>query len=227
MYNEINRIHEQAVNDMKLLVIGDSLITGYGVPSDKSWLSLVQNESDEMIISKGVDGNTSSDILMRFVEDVVCSAPDIAFIMAGTNDALNGRTANYIFNNVLEMIKLCIENGIPPIVMLQPVINIEMAGRIHGDGLMNYEKAANTIKRYRRLIEDYCTDEHIDTIDFNKAFNELDVELQPDKYYIDGIHLTEFAHQKVAEKFIYKFNYILVQKEHKDFIVNYDTVPTE
>lgn len=212
---------------MRLLVIGDSLLTGYGVPSDKSWFKLVQEQSDETIINKGIDGHTSSDILMRFAEDVVCNAPDIAFIMAGTNDALRGRTANYIFNNILEMIKISLDSGIVPIVILQPTINVEMAEKIYGEDAHNYKATDNSIKRYRRLIEDFCNDEHIDTIDFNKAFNEMDVTLHPEKYYTDGIHLTEFAHQKVSEKFIYKFNYILVHTNPSDYIVNFDTISTE
>lgn len=209
---------------MKLLIIGDSLVTGYGLPDGKGWLDLVCEESSEYIENKGVNGDTTADILNRFHEDVIMHSPKTVFILAGTNDALAGRTANYIYNNVQEMIRQCINNGITPIILLPPFLNVETAIKDDPSLKETLESSANTLKRFRRLIEDYCTDEHIDTIDFNRAFIGSDIEENPEKYYIDGIHLTEFAHRKITDKFLYKYNYILVHKNPTDYIINIDTI---
>ncbi len=209
---------------MKLLIIGDSLVTGYGLPEGKGWLDLVNKESDEQIENKGVNGDTTADMLNRFHEDVITNSPSTVFILAGTNDAIAGRTANYIYNNKLEMLKLCLNNGIIPIVILPPFLNVETATADDPSFKEAFETASNTIKRFRRLIEDYCMDEHIDTIDLNRAFNNSDILEHPEKYYIDGIHLTEYAHRKMADKFLYKYNFILVHKNPTDYIVNYDTL---
>ncbi len=190
---------------MKLLIIGDSLVTGYGIPEGKGWLDFACQESNEYIENKGVNGNTTADILNRFHEDVIMNSPKTAFILAGTNDALAGRTANYIYNNLQEMIKQCCNNGITPIVILPPFLNVETATEDSQFFKDSFESSANTLKRFRRLIEDYCLDEHIDTIDFNRAFIESDVSKHPEKYYIDGVHLTEFAQRKMADKFLYKY----------------------
>lgn len=209
---------------MKLLIIGDSLVTGYGLPDGKNWLDLVCEESSECIINKGANGDTTADILNRFHEDVITYSPKTVFILAGTNDALAGRTANYIYNNVQEMIRLCINNGIAPIIVLPPFINVETAVKENPSQREHFESSANTLKRFRRLIEDFCVDEHIDTIDFNRAFSDSDIEEHPEKYYIDGIHLTEHAHRKMTDKFLYKYNFILVHKNPTDYIINYDTL---
>lgn len=209
---------------MKLLIIGDSMVTGYGVTAGKSWLDIISRESNEYIENKGIDGDTTADILNRFHEDVIANAPETVFILAGTNDALRGLTANRIYNNVLEIIKQCLNNGIVPIIVLPPFINVETAVKDDPSAKDTFESAATTLKRYRRLIEDYCIDERIDTIDFNRAFIDSEMNQSPEKYYIDGIHLTEFAHQKMADKFLYKYNYILVHSHPTDYIINYDTI---
>ncbi|HSR03007.1 MAG TPA: GDSL-type esterase/lipase family protein [Proteiniclasticum sp.] len=211
---------------MKLLIIGDSLVTGYGLPEGKGWLDLVNEESTEHIVNKGVNGDTTADMLNRFHEDVIQFSPKILFILSGTNDALAGRTANQIYNTKLEMLKQSLDNGIIPIVVLPPFLNVETALATAEDPSYKdaFETAANTIKRFRRLIEDYCMDEHIDTIDLNRAFIDSDIQEHPEKYYVDGVHLTAYAHRKMADKFLYKYNYILVHKNPTDYIVNYDTM---
>ncbi len=208
---------------MKLYIIGDSMATGYGVKPDTSWLDLVQNESETEIVCMAKDGFTSTDLLNLFFEDVGHNPPDTLFIVVGTNDALLGRTAHFIYDNILELIKLCNENGISPIIILPPLINVNMACKLEGESTETFANASRTIKRYRRLIEDFCEDEHIDTIDFHKAFIGCGNEEETEDYYIDGIHLSENAHRKVADKFLYKYNYILLHRNPTDYFINIET----
>ncbi len=205
---------------MNLYIIGDSMATGYGVQSGSSWLDLVQNESEATIVSIAKNGFTSTDLLNLFTDAIGHNPPSTLFIVVGTNDALLGRTAHFIYDNILELIKLCNENGISPIIILPPLINVTMASKIKGEDSEAFDNASRTIKRYRRLIEDFCEDEHIDTIDFHKAFVGSRSEEDVEDYYIDGIHLSETAHRKVADKFLYKYNYILLHRNPTDYFIN-------
>lgn len=205
---------------MKLLFIGDSFLTGYGVTEEQSWLRLVANVSKQILVNKAIDGNTTTDVLVRFHEDAISEKPDVVFIMAGTNDALNSRTANIIFNNIVEMINISLDNGIVPIIILQPLPYVNMANEIWGQHGENYQDALNTLKRYRRLIKDYCQDENIEIIDLDFVIPELDTEADASKYFKDGIHLTACAHSLVAEKFIERFGYLLLKKSPEDYFVS-------
>lgn len=209
--------------EMRLLFIGDSMINGYGVPTSKSWLNLVQSESQEAITDSSTNGATSSDLLLRVQEDLHAFSPDYVFLMAGTNDALKRRTANTIFNNVQEMVRTATDAGVTPIVMLQPVMNVPMANELWGGGEEDFTEASTILKRYRRLIADYCQDEQIEIIDFQEAFHHLEVLTLPEKYYLDGIHMTEHAHRKLADLFLYRFNHILLHRNPVDYMINFDT----
>jgi lysophospholipase L1-like esterase len=195
-------------------------LTGYGVLEEQSWFRLVANESKQQLVNKAIDGNTTTDVLVRFHEDAVHEKPDFIFIMAGTNDALNKRTANIIFNNVVEMINISIDNGIVPIIILQPLPYVSMANEIWGQHGEDYQDALNILKRYRRLIKDYCQDESIDFVDFDMVIPELDTEEDASRYFKDGIHLTSCAHALVAEKFIERFGYLLIKKSPEDYFVS-------
>ncbi len=199
------------------------MATGYGVKPGKSWLDLVQSESGTSLVSKAKDGSTSTDLINGFFEDIGPNSPDTLFIVVGTNDALLGRTAHFIYNNILEVIKLCNENGISPVIILPPLLNVSMASKLNRENSESFDNASKTIKRYRRLIEDFCEDEHIDTIDFHKAFIGCGNEEEIEDYYIDGIHLSESAHRKVADKFLYKYNYILLHRNPTDYFINIET----
>lgn len=205
---------------MKLLFIGDSFLTGYGVTEEQSWLRRVANASNQLLVNKAIDGNTTTDVLVRFHEDAVSEKPDVVFIMAGTNDALNRRTANIIFNNIVEMINISIDNNMVPIIILQPLPYVSLANEIWGQQGENFQDALNILKRYRRLIKDYCQDEGIDIIDLDNVIPELASEDDASKYFKDGIHLTACAHGLVAEKFLERFGYLLLKKSPEDYFVS-------
>jgi lysophospholipase L1-like esterase len=86
---------------------------------------------------KGVPGNTTEQILARFVPDVIAAEPDVVHIMAGTNDLLHGDpgpAAETALANLAGMIALAGEHGIR--VVLASVPPVSRTGRdilIHPD----------------------------------------------------------------------------------------------
>ena len=45
--------------------------------------------SQELIVNKGIAGDTSADLLGRIESDVIAENPDLVILMVGTNDMLN------------------------------------------------------------------------------------------------------------------------------------------
>lgn len=92
------------------IFIGDSLTFGYGINKNKSWIGkltytrFIKNENLK-IINQGINGNTTTDMLNRFSEDVSILSPNYVFIMGGTNDLLSNREVSLIISNIELMIK--------------------------------------------------------------------------------------------------------------------------
>src|SRR5580658_9322561 len=63
-------------------------------------------------INRGIGGQTTSQMLARFREDVLALNPKLVVILAGTNDIANGTAANQIEDNLATMGDLAKEHGI-------------------------------------------------------------------------------------------------------------------
>src|SRR5699024_7369523 len=87
---------------------------------------------DSNIINKGINGNTTTDMLNRFTEDVTILNPKKIFIMGGTNDLLSNRPINMIIANIELMIKESLTKtkyviiGIPPKIIKEDAYKLFM-----------------------------------------------------------------------------------------------------
>ena len=89
----------------KYVFLGDSLIYGYGVKPKDNWVYKLQTKYNLSLYNKGVNGSTTTDMLVRFQKDVLDLNPTDLFIMGGTNDLLSNRSVQSIANNIELMIK--------------------------------------------------------------------------------------------------------------------------
>ena len=74
---------------MKIVCIGDSLTSGFGVFKDKRWTELMIKNHKLNIINKGINGDTTTGMLCRFFDDVLSLKPSLAIIMGGCNDFIS------------------------------------------------------------------------------------------------------------------------------------------
>jgi lysophospholipase L1-like esterase len=85
----------------KVVFIGDSIT--------ESWVNGDPQLFRDGVIGRGISGQTSPQILLRFIQDVVELRPRVVHIMAGTNDIAGntGPTTEQDFkNNIIAMIDL-------------------------------------------------------------------------------------------------------------------------
>lgn len=83
-----------SVQAKTLVIIGDSLTEGYGVPKEKAFPALIEekikaDKKDWKVVNSGVSGSTTASALSR-VKWVLKSKPDLIMIALGANDGLRG-----------------------------------------------------------------------------------------------------------------------------------------
>ena len=104
-----------ATNQIKIMLYGDSLMAGYGLPQNENLSSVLPSkfnlaESQLQIINASVSGNTSSNGLARLdwsLED----KPNIVILCLGANDMLRGIDPKLTKQNLNQIIEKMIQNG--------------------------------------------------------------------------------------------------------------------
>ena len=78
-----------------ILVLGDSLSAGYGIPVQQGWVSLLEERlarsgHDHTVINASISGETTAGSLARLDDLLADMNPDIAIVELGANDGLRG-----------------------------------------------------------------------------------------------------------------------------------------
>ena len=136
-----------ATNQIKIMLYGDSLMAGYGLPQNENLSSVLPSkfnlaESLLKIINASVSGNTSSNGLARLdwsLED----KPNIVILCLGANDMLRGIDPKLTKQNLNQIIEKMIQNGSK--VILAGMRSPESMGQ-------NYQQELDLI--YQELAEE-------------------------------------------------------------------------
>ena len=93
-----------------ILVFGDSLSAGYGIPREAAWPMLLQNELQRShphykVINASISGETSSGGLRRLPAALKEHQPSIVIIELGANDGLRGTAPSITEKNLSTLIK--------------------------------------------------------------------------------------------------------------------------
>ena len=122
-----------ATNQIKIMLFGDSLMAGYGLPQNENLSSVLPSkfnlaESQLQIINASVSGNTSNNGLARLdwsLED----KPNIVILCLGANDMLRGIDPKLTKQNLNQIIEKMIQNGSK--VILAGMRSPESMGKIY------------------------------------------------------------------------------------------------
>lgn len=100
-----------------IVMLGDSLTAGYGLPADAAVPALAQtrlvaNGFDVAIVNAGVSGDTTSMGLARYDWSVASAEPDMLIVALGANDFLSGLPAEIARDNLGKIIEKAQAAGI-------------------------------------------------------------------------------------------------------------------
>jgi lysophospholipase L1-like esterase len=138
--------------------------------------------ADNNFVGRGISGQVSSQMLVRFQEDVINLHPKVVVICCGTNDIAQNNgyiSLEHILQNIKSMCELARANKIKPVVCSTlPSKGFKWRPEI---------KPANDIIRLNEMIKAYAKENKIPYVDYHSALKDEENGL-PRKYSKDGVH---------------------------------------
>lgn len=103
-------------NASTIVVLGDSLSSGYGLPIGQSWVSRLEERLKAEgygyeVINASIPGDTSSGGLARLPRLLETHRPRIVIIELGGNDGLRGQPVQSLRSNLARIIELTRDSG--------------------------------------------------------------------------------------------------------------------
>lgn len=148
-------------------------------------------------IGRGIGGQTTSEMLVRFREDVINLKPKSVVILAGTNDIAQNNgyiSLENIMGNIISMAELAKANRIKVILCsVLPAYEYKWRPEI--------EKPAEQIKKLNAMIKAYAEKNKFTYVDYHSAMKDERDGL-PAKYSKDEVHPTLNAYREVMEPLV-------------------------
>lgn len=155
--------------------MGDSITEGWArIDSDFF--------SSNNFIGRGISGQTTSHMLVRFRRDVLDLSPEYVVIMAGTNDiALNNGyiSLENILGNLQSMCELAKLHKVKPILCsVPPAAAFSWRKEL---------RPADDVVRLNEMLRKYAKSARIPYVDYHSVLKDDNNGL-PEKYAADGVH---------------------------------------
>lgn len=139
--------------------------------------------SDNHFCGRGISGQTSSQMLVRFTADVIDLKPKAVVIMAGTNDVAHNDywvAPEKVVENIIAMCHLAQANGIIPIISaIPPCSEFPWRKEIVNPG--------QTIVEINASLKAFAETNQIVYIDYHSALSDENLGL-PESLSSDGCH---------------------------------------
>lgn len=176
-------------NNQKIIFIGNSITEMW---TKKSFFF----KSNTNFINKGISGQTTSEILNRFQNDVINKKPNTVIILAGINDIAENNGPIKIENiakNIFKMVELAKKEKVNTIIC-----SVLPANKI----LWNKSiKPTFKIIKLNMMLKQYCKNNKIEYVDYYSEMVDwkggLKTPLYTSKW--DLVHPNEKGYEKMEE----------------------------
>lgn len=169
------------------LFLGDSITEYY---------DLEKYFPDMPVVNSGIAGDTTDDILSDMKGRVYDYNPSKVFILIGTNDLLEDKTNEEIFNNIKKIVDGIKENRSEAEIYIESIypVNRSMDKRLYMVG----SRQNKDIIEINKMIKDYCNEENLTYINTYDELLDDDGNLKKD-YSEDGLHLSSEGYDVVTK----------------------------
>ena len=182
-FEELNtKLTKMKKNKNRVVFMGNSITIG--------WLQTNPNFfKDKNYVNRGISGQTTPQMLVRFRADVVDINADVVVILAGTNDIAGNTgpvTLKMIANNLKSMTEIAQANGIKVILCsVLPAYDYPWSPG---------KKPNIKIPKLNSMIKDFAKESGAFYLDYFKALNDGNNGII-EEYSNDGVHLTAKGYQ--------------------------------
>jgi acyl-CoA thioesterase-1 len=99
-----------------IVVVGDSLSSGYGLAAEQSWVAMLEDRLQREgygyeVVNASIAGDTSAGGLARLPRLLDLHTPAVVVIELGGNDGLRGQPVQSLRENLSRMIEMSLQRG--------------------------------------------------------------------------------------------------------------------
>jgi lysophospholipase L1-like esterase len=175
-----------AANERRVVFMGDSITQGW---------KLEESFPGRSYVNRGISGQTTPQMLVRFRPDVVDLKPNVVVILAGTNDIAGNTgpmTLEQIEANLASMVDIARANGIR--VVLSSVMPVYPSDKMPQ---FFRQRPPERIVALNQWIRSYCDRTSSIYLDYFSAMVGADGLLKRD-LSDDGLHPNDAGHKIMA-----------------------------
>lgn len=181
-YREANlKVQPPAKDERRVVFLGDSITDGW---------NLAQYFPGKSYINRGISGQTTPQMLIRFRPDVIDLKPKAVVILAGTNDIAGNTgpmTIEEIARNVTSMVELAEANNIRVVLSSVLPVNDRLRNK---EGVLLIQTRSRPNEKITALndwMKKYAASQHLIYLDYYTAMVDKDGSLKDGISY-DGLH---------------------------------------
>ena len=166
------------------VLMGDSITEGW-FSTDPEFFT------KNNFVGRGISGQVTSQMLLRFREDVIKLKPKRVIILAGTNDIAENQgpiSLEKVFGNIVSMAELAKANNIK-VVLCSVLPAYDFPWR-------KDMQPADKVIALNKMIKDYAQKNHITYVDYHSVLKDEKNGL-PKEIAEDGIHPNKLGYEKM------------------------------
>lgn len=181
-----------APGEVRVVFMGDSITEGWGMKATATSPGRAEFFPGKPYINRGISGQTTPQMLIRFRQDVIDLKPKVVVILAGTNDIAENtgkETREEIGDNIASMSDLARANGIRLVLC-----SVLPATDFHWHpGL----EPAPKISELNGWIKQYAAKNGLVYVDYYSSLANSDGGLKAE-FSPDGVHPNKTAYDVMA-----------------------------
>ncbi|MFV0392121.1 MAG: SGNH/GDSL hydrolase family protein [Paludibacteraceae bacterium] len=196
---ENDSVLKQPVPKNRVVFMGNSITQGWKSTHPDFF-------AENPYICRGISGQTTPQMLIRFRQDVIDLSPKVVVILAGTNDIAQNTgpsTLEMIIDNISSMAELALANGIHPILCsLLPAYDYPWR-----KGLEPNIK----VPKLNALLKAYAEQNGLVYVDYFSAMAD-EKNAMIAEYTNDGVHCTATGYDVMEKIVVPEINKVLKKK---------------